>query len=224
MAPDERLLILSKSSHRSTVHRDAPLDEITVSARDDESDTVANHRIVGLYTSKAYNASIESIPFLTDKVADIQQRSGYAPDSHAAKDLLSVLATYPRDELLQADAEFLTRVATTVVESLQHGQLLFGRPSGRSISHVVYVPGPPRLAASAVDRNHPRCSLRGRRGRPYRPAGRNTSDRPVRRPRCIGSGCPQSTRRPGERLRTARSWDENVGSDGCQSVSRTPPS
>ncbi len=143
MAPDERLLILSKSSHRSTVHRDAPLDEITVSARDDESDTVVNHRIVGLYTSKAYNASIESIPFLTDKVADIQQRSGYAPDSHAAKDLLSVLATYPRDELLQADAEFLTRVATTVVASLQHGQLLlFGRPdtSGRSISHVVYVP------------------------------------------------------------------------------------
>ena len=51
------------------------------------------------------------IPLLRKKVANIMQRAGYTPNSHAAKALLNILETYPRDDLFQTqESEVLETV------------------------------------------------------------------------------------------------------------------
>jgi glutamate dehydrogenase len=142
-AREPRLLMLTKANTRSTVHRSSYLDYIGVKTFDAKGNVTGEHRFLGLFTSRVYNASVTAIPFLTAKLARVRELSGFAPNSHSAKDLLSVLETYPRDELLHAKEEFLCEVATSIVASRYHRQTqLFLRRDdyGRFTSCLVYLP------------------------------------------------------------------------------------
>ena len=70
-------------------------------------------------------------------------RSGAPADSHTGKELLDVLETYPRDELLQVGADELLPVALAVLHLQERRQTrLFLRqdPTGRFWSALVYLP------------------------------------------------------------------------------------
>ena len=70
-------------------------------------------------------------------------RSGVPADSHTGKELLDVLETYPRDELLQVGADELLPVALAVLHLQERRQTrLFLRqdPTGRFWSALVYLP------------------------------------------------------------------------------------
>ena len=51
-----------------------------------------------------------------EKVQAVLEKSGLAPDSHTGKDLLEVLETYPRDELIQATPEDLYETPMAVTQ------------------------------------------------------------------------------------------------------------
>ncbi len=104
-AREKRLLILTKANSRSTVHRNAYLDYVGVKFFDDNGEVVAERRFLGLFTSAAYNESVRRIPVLKRKVAELFQRTGFPPNSHSGKDLLTILESYPRDELFQITVE-----------------------------------------------------------------------------------------------------------------------
>ena len=100
-------------------------------------------RFVGLFPSAAYTTSVVDVPLVRRRVAEVITRSGVPADSHTGKELLDVLETYPRDELLQVGADELLPVALAVLHLQERRQTrLFLRqdPTGRFWSALVYLP------------------------------------------------------------------------------------
>ncbi|WP_375705305.1 hypothetical protein, partial [Bartonella sp. AA86SXKL] len=73
-------------------------------------------RIVGLFTSSAYTRSILQIPFLKEKAKTIIQRLGHNSADYSGKALISVLETYPRDEIFRSDIDTLTENAKLIMQ------------------------------------------------------------------------------------------------------------
>lgn len=141
-ALDDSLLILTKSSAKSRVHRPAYVDYIGIKRFDKKGNVVGEDRFIGLYASNVYNRSPREIPLLNEKVQRVLDRSGLTPRSHDYKALLNILENLPRDELIQANVEDLAHTAHGVLEMQDRDKLkLFVRKDGfgRFLSCLVYV-------------------------------------------------------------------------------------
>src|SRR4051794_18976435 len=139
---DARLLAVTKADARSPVHRRAWLDLVAVALPGEDGDA-RQHRLVGLFPTAAYTSSVLDVPLVRRRVAEVVARSGVPADSHTGKELLDVLETYPRDELLQVTADELLPVALAVLHLQERRQTrLFLRrdPTGRFWSALVYLP------------------------------------------------------------------------------------
>ncbi|MGH8940560.1 MAG: NAD-glutamate dehydrogenase, partial [Actinomycetes bacterium] len=119
---EPRLLVLTKANSRSTVHRPAYLDYVGVKVFDDAGEVVGERRFLGLFTSAAYNESIQRIPVLRRKAAEVRTRSGFTATSHSGKDLLQILETYPRDELFQISVADLEPIVVSVLHLQERRQ------------------------------------------------------------------------------------------------------
>ena len=141
-ALDHSLLIMTKSSAKSRVHRPAYVDYIGIKRFDKKGNVVGEDRFIGLYASNVYNRSPREIPLLNEKVQRVLDRSGLTPRSHDYKALLNILENLPRDELIQANVEDLAHTAHGVLEMQDRDKLkLFVRKDGfgRFLSCLVYV-------------------------------------------------------------------------------------
>ncbi len=137
------LLVITKSTSRSTVHRPGYLDYIAVKRFDASGNVVGEDRFLGLFTSTAYSANPIDIPLLRRKVATVVTRAGLAPGSHAGKALLNILATYPRDELFQTGEDDLLRTAMGILHLYDRQRFrLFVRrdPFERFVSCLIFAP------------------------------------------------------------------------------------
>jgi glutamate dehydrogenase len=140
---EKRLLIITKANSRSTVHRNAYLDYIGLKVFDADGTVVGERRFIGLFASSAYRDSVQELPVVRRKVAEVMERSGLSPRSHSGKDLLEILETYPRDELFSIATDDLYRAAIGVLRMAGRRQLrVFLRRDhyGRFISCLVYLP------------------------------------------------------------------------------------
>src|SRR5215213_4250462 len=127
------VMTLTKANARSTVHRAAYLDCVSVGER----------RFLGLYTHTAYRASPTEIPILRRRTAEVLEKAAYPHGSHNEKALLEILDTYPRDELFQISEDELFEVAMGILHLGERQRLrLFARrdPFGRFFSLLVFVP------------------------------------------------------------------------------------
>ena len=150
MAPEAReltlsshILIISKTNTPASVHRDTYADYIGVKRFNKQGQVVGERRILGLYTSAAYNTNPKHIPFLRHKVALIMRNSQLNPHSHAGKVLLNILETLPRDDLIQASEDELLEMATGIFYMQERRRIrMFARMDvyHRFISCLVYVP------------------------------------------------------------------------------------
>ncbi len=150
MAPEAReltlsshILIISKTNTPASVHRDAYADYIGVKRFNKEGQVIGEHRILGLYTSAAYNTNPKHIPFLRHKVALVLRNSMLNPLSHAGKVLLNILETLPRDDLIQASEEELLELSMGIFYMQERRRIrMFARMDvyHRFISCLVYVP------------------------------------------------------------------------------------
>src|SRR3954466_5144863 len=142
-SPAQHLLAVTKADARSPVHRRASLDLIAVTLPAADGVPTRQLRFVGLFPSAAYTSSVVDVPLVRRRVAEVIARSGVPADSHTGKELLDVLETYPRDELLQVGADELLPVALAVLHLQERRQTrLFLRqdPTGRFWSALVYLP------------------------------------------------------------------------------------
>jgi glutamate dehydrogenase len=142
-ARSPRLVLLTKSNNRSTVHRPGYLDYVGVKRFDAQGAVCGERRFVGLYTSTAYNTSPTEIPLLRRKVAAVSARAGFLPKSHAAKALATILDQYPRDELFQIEDDELYAAAMGILRLGERQRTrLFVRHDAfeRFVSCLVYVP------------------------------------------------------------------------------------
>ncbi len=137
------ILVMSKTNTRATVHRDAYTDYIGIKRFNAHGQVIGERRIIGLYTSAAYNTNPKHIPFLRHKVALIMQNSLLNPRSHAGKVLLNILETFPRDDLIQATEEELLEMCMGIFHMQERRRIrMFARMDvyHRFVSCLVYVP------------------------------------------------------------------------------------
>jgi glutamate dehydrogenase len=138
-----RLLLVTKSTIRSRVHRRADLDYIGIKRFDRDGKLLGEHRICGLFTSSAYTAPVRAIPYLRRKADDIIRRAGFDANSHSGKALVNVLETYPRDELFQIDEDLLYEYALGILQLADRPRVrVLPRRDrfDRFVSVLVYVP------------------------------------------------------------------------------------
>ncbi len=137
------LLVVTKSTSRSTVHRPGYLDYIAVKRFDAKGDVVGEDRFLGLFTSTAYSANAADIPLLRRKVATVIKRAALPAGGHAGKALVNILDNYPRDELFQTNDEDLLRTAKAILHLGDRQRLrLFVRRDAfeRFLSCLIYAP------------------------------------------------------------------------------------
>ncbi|WJK37479.1 NAD-glutamate dehydrogenase [Solwaraspora sp. WMMA2065] len=142
-ALEQRLLIITKANSRATVHRAAYLDYVGVKVFDSAGAVVGERRFLGLFSTAAYRTSVQELPVVRRKVAEVLERSGLSPRSHSGKDLLQILETYPRDELFQIRTDDLYHAVLGVLRMAGRRQLrLFLRSDGygRFLSCLIYLP------------------------------------------------------------------------------------
>ncbi len=132
-----------KSRYRSRIHRISNAERIRIQKISENGKVVGEFRFVGLFTSSAYNHSPNTIPLVRNKIAKIIEDSGFIKGSHNHKDLISVLESYPRDELFQTNANDLLRIATGIVAICGRSQVrFFSRKDkyNRFISCLIFTP------------------------------------------------------------------------------------
>lgn len=137
------LLSFAKAAEPSRVHRPAYPDFVSIRELDAKGNVVRECRFMGLYTSAVYAESVERIPYIRRKVAEIQRRSGFDAKAHLGKELAQVLEVLPRDDLFQTPVDDLFSTAMSIVQMQERNKIrLFLRrdPYGRFAYALAYVP------------------------------------------------------------------------------------
>ena len=136
-------LTLTKANVTSTIHRPTRLDYIGVKRFDADGRVVGERRYLGLFTSRMYTTPPAQIPQLRHKTALVLERSGFPPGSHAAKDLVAILDTFPRDELVEINPTDLYDIAMGILhlQERRRTRLFLRRDDyGRWWSALVFLP------------------------------------------------------------------------------------
>ncbi|HEY3179718.1 MAG TPA: NAD-glutamate dehydrogenase, partial [Casimicrobiaceae bacterium] len=137
------LLIITKSTSRSTVHRPGFLDYIAIKRFNAKGQVCGEDRFLGLFTRAAYSAKPADIPLLRHKTSNVIRRAHLPPGGHAEKALINILDTYPRDELFQTSEDELLRIATGILHLGDRQRFrLFVRhdPFERFVTCLIYAP------------------------------------------------------------------------------------
>ena len=120
---DSPIVLVTKTSNRSTVHRPTFMDYIGIREVDASGQIIGEHRFVGLLTASAYTDTATSIPLLAKKVNDVVTAMDLGVNTHSGKDLMQFIATYPRDELFQISSAELEDVARGVLQIQERRQV-----------------------------------------------------------------------------------------------------
>ena len=141
--PHSQVLTLSISDLRSSVPRPAYLDEILIRTFGSAGKATGEVRFVGLFAPGATGRSVRRIPVIRDKVRAIQEHFGFAEDSHPGKQLLTVLESFPLDELFHRDLGELSGLAREILRLQAHHQtrmFLHSDSYGRFVTALVFLP------------------------------------------------------------------------------------
>src|SRR5271169_6603513 len=138
-----RLLIVTKATIRSRIHRRVYLDYIGIKRYDRDGKLVGERRFCGLLTSTAYTRQARTIPFLRRKIDSVIRRAGFDPSSHSGKALVYVLENYSRDDLFQIEEDTLYQFALAILQLDERPRVrVLPRRDrfDRFVSVIVYVP------------------------------------------------------------------------------------
>jgi glutamate dehydrogenase len=103
-------LLLLKAARTSPVHRRVPLDVLMLALPDGRLSLHA-----GLWTSAALRAPAEDVPILRQRLAELDEELGFAPNSHGGKALAHAVSTLPHDLLIGFDRKEVRTAALTAM-------------------------------------------------------------------------------------------------------------
>ncbi len=140
---ERRLLNLTKAGTKATVHRASHLDYVGIKTFDENGEVNGERRFLGLFTSEVYNRSVAVIPRARRTVAEVLSKAGYPSGGHDEKRLKTILERYPRDDLLQMEADELYDTAIAIAGLQERRRVrVFSRRElfGRFVTVLVYLP------------------------------------------------------------------------------------
>ncbi len=132
-----------KSRYKSQIHRNTNAERVRIQKFSDKGEAIGEYRLLGLFTSRAYSQSASETPLIKGKIAKVIEDSGFVKGSHNYKDLVSVIESYPRDELFQINESDLLRIASGIVLICGRNQVrFFARKDkfGRFMSCLIFMP------------------------------------------------------------------------------------
>jgi len=135
-------IIVAKASFVSRVHRRSHAEYIGVKRHDERGEVIGETRFVGLFTSEAYTRAADEVPLIRRKIENVKAAAPQG-SRFSAKQLDSVLKTYPRDELFQISETDLARISSGVLRLLLRPRThLFIRRDrfDRYVSALLYTP------------------------------------------------------------------------------------
>ncbi len=138
-----RLFIVTKTNAEATVHRARRMDYVGVKKLGEGGAVVGEQRFVGLFTTKAQNASVEAIPILRRKLRQVLDLDQAIPGSHDYKGIVAAFNSMPREDLFWSDAEQIHKDIRTILRLEQErGARLTLRsdPLKRGIAAMVIMP------------------------------------------------------------------------------------
>lgn len=136
-------VIITKTNALSRVHRQGYMDYISILYFGPDGRVEREKRLIGLFTSGAYIRRCQDTPLVRRKVEQVMAQSGLRANSHAAKALLHIMETLPREELFQATTAELLDVGIGILDLQERSQTrLFIRRErfGRFFSCLVFIP------------------------------------------------------------------------------------
>ncbi|MBU6234598.1 MAG: NAD-glutamate dehydrogenase, partial [Alphaproteobacteria bacterium] len=137
------LVSVYKVNRRSTVHRNVPLDAVTVKTTDAKGNVIGEKLFIGLFTSVTYSRSVSDVPLIRAKVRSVIEESRFAIDSHDFRAIAHILEKYPRDELFQMSTAQIATYAKSILHLQDRPRLaLYPRVDEfrRYISCLIYIP------------------------------------------------------------------------------------
>ena len=140
---EPRVLMLSKSSRVSPIHRPVYMDFLGIHKFDSAGKLIGEYRFIGLLTAQAYQLSVSNIPLLREKANKIMAMAALPYNGHDYHQMTHVINTLPRDDLFQASVEELYPTVTGIAQLQDKNSLrLFSRIDHyqRFVSCLVYIP------------------------------------------------------------------------------------
>ncbi|MEN8239294.1 MAG: NAD-glutamate dehydrogenase domain-containing protein [Actinomycetota bacterium] len=137
------LLVITKTNRHATVHRDARMDYVGVRRIDADGVMVAELRLLGLFTSKAYLTPAAEIPVLRRKLQQVLELQDVIEGSHDYKSIIQLFETFPKDDLFATAVEPLSETLGELVETEENQAVrLFVRRDllDRAVSVLVTLP------------------------------------------------------------------------------------
>jgi glutamate dehydrogenase len=137
------LMVVTKTNRHSTVHRDARMDYVGLRRMDEDGNMVAELRLLGLFTSKAYMAPASEIPVLRRKLKLVLEAQDVIEGSHDYKSLVQLFESFPKDDLFAMPVDSLSEMLGDLVETEESESVrLFVRrdPFKRFVTVLVTVP------------------------------------------------------------------------------------
>ena len=137
------LLVVTKTNATARVHRRAKMDYIGVRHIGPDGAVVGEARLIGLFTSKAYMATADSIPLLRRKLKAIIEAEDLIEGSHVYKEVVQLFNSFPTDELFSMPTEDVRDSVVGLIELQENqGIKVFLRRDllRRSVSLLVVMP------------------------------------------------------------------------------------
>ncbi|WP_442680435.1 NAD-glutamate dehydrogenase [Sphingomonas sp. ASY06-1R] len=143
--------LVVKSDRLATVHRRAALDLLVVPVRAGSS-VDALSIVAGLWTSAALRAPSDKVPVLRTRLAQIEEKYGFSPSSHAGKALHHALSDLPHDIITTFPPAVLENVALTAMSLADRPRPKLVLAPGPLLRHLFAFVWLPREALSTTQR------------------------------------------------------------------------
>ncbi|MUG32365.1 NAD-glutamate dehydrogenase [Psychrobacter sanguinis] len=138
-----RVVLLSKSSQLSPIHRPVYMDFLGIHKYDAQGRLIGEYRFIGLLTSQAYQLSVQQIPLLREKANKIMEQADFPKNGYNYHKYMHIINSLPRDDLFQANIDELYPIVSGIAQLKDKKRLrLFTRVDHyqRFVSCLVYIP------------------------------------------------------------------------------------
>lgn len=115
-----RRLRVSRTNRESTVHRLARMDYIGIVEHDVDGRPIVEHRLLALFTARAFAAPTSGIPVLRRRLDQLRSDLDMVPGSHDDTLFTTLFEALPTDELFQSDPADLRDTLVALAEAEEH--------------------------------------------------------------------------------------------------------
>jgi len=112
----DEIIVIAKTNTESTIHRKTFTDYISVRLYDKRHRLTGELRFIGMFTSHAYAQDPKKVPILRHKVDEVLARADLPQFGHLWKDLVHIISSLPRDDLLHASVDELEEWSVGILQ------------------------------------------------------------------------------------------------------------